>query len=151
MMYYHISKCIYNLPFSFQVLINFEIDPFDANRIALRCADGIILVNDFQPGTNSNPPAGQGSRLHLLGQSNLAVYGSGSQGNSPRASNSSFSSIGNDGYPDSTPTDKGKATRARIKSMVKELVTGEAQHVGGDTLNGRFGSQFSECIQVRYN
>ena len=134
----------------FQVLINFELDPFDANRIALRCADGIILVNDFQPGSNSNPPSGQGRRLHLLSPSSPSIYGAGSQGNSPRASNSSFSSIGNDGYIDSTPTDKGKATRARIKSMVKELVTGEAQNTGGDTLNGKFGSSlpFSECVQV---
>ena len=131
------------------MLINFELDPFDANRIALRCADGIILVNDFQPGSNSNPPSGQGRRLHLLTQSNLTAYGPGSQTNSPRASNSSFS-IGNDGNLDSTPTDKGKATRARIKSMVKELVTGEAQNTGGDTLNGKFGSSlpFSECVQV---
>ena len=135
---------------SFQVLVNFELDPFDANRIALRCADGIILVNDFQPGSNSQPPSGQGRRLQLLSQSNFHFHGSGSPGNSPRASNSSFSSIGNDGYPDSTPSDKGKATRARIKSMVKELVTGETQSVGGDTLSGRFGSSlpFSECVQV---
>ena len=130
--------------------MNFELDPFDANRIALRCADGIILVNDFQPGSNSQPPSGQGRRLQLLSQSNLYFHGSGSPGSSPRASNSSFSSIGNDGYPDLTPSDKGKATRARIKSMVKELVTGETQSVGGDTLSGRFGSSlpFSECVQV---
>ena len=86
----------------------------------------------------------------MLSPSSPSIYGAGSQGNSPRASNSSFSSIGNDGYIDSTPTDKGKATRARIKSMVKELVTGEAQNTGGDTLNGKFGSSlpFSECVQV---
>ena len=86
----------------------------------------------------------------MFSPSSPLVYGAGSQGNSPRASNSSFSSIGNDGYIDSTPNDKGKATRARIKSMVKELVTGETQNTGGDTLNGKFGSSlpFSECVQV---
>ena len=129
------------------------MDPFDANRLALRCADGITLVNDFRPGSNSTPPSGQGKRLLLLGRSNSVPWGttSRSHSNSPRAANTSISSIGNENFSDSMSADKGKVTRAKIKSMVKELVTGEAPHHPGDASNGCFEGSInvSECLQVR--
>ena len=100
------------------------MDPFDANRLALRCADGITLVNDFRPSSNSTPPSGQGKRLHLLGPSSSVSWGTASRShsNSPRAANNSISSIGSENFSDSMSGDKGKVTRAKIKSMVKNQI-----------------------------
>ena len=69
--------------------------------------------------------------------------------NSPRASSSSISSIGVESSPNGALGDRGKVTRARIKNMVKELVTGE-QHIGGDSFNDKFdgSTNLSECVQV---
>ena len=129
------------------------MDPFDANRVALLCADCIIFVNDFRPGSSSTPPTGQGKKFCLYGRSgaNSSGLGSGHQSTSPRAVGSSPSPSVGDHYQVGGSGDKGKVTRARIKSMVKELVTGEAQQLSGiESQNGRIDTptHFSECLQV---
>ena len=129
------------------------MDPFDANRIALRCTDSIIFVNDFRPGPNSTPPSGQGKKLYLYGQSaiNSSGFGSENQNCSPRSGSFSISPPGGDNYPDGVVGDKRKVTGARIKNMVKELVTGEIQQIpGGESLHGRVDTltHLSDCVQV---
>ena len=129
------------------------MDPFNANRIVLQCTDSIILVSDFQPGGNSTPPIGQGKRFYLLGQylSSSPSFGSGNDSRSPRYSSPSPSTGGNDSFQESGSGDRGKATRARIKNMVKELVTGENQAtlMGGRGSNPNNGElQLHECGQV---
>ena len=139
-------------------ILGFDLDPFDANGLALRCSDSIILVRDFKPASKGgSPPNGQGRKLYLSGDASsfsdnlTATYLHGNQSPSPRGaagSSSHGSSPGGNAadYQDFGvgSSDKGKVTRAKLKNMVKELVTGEGLSLGQDGT-----SALMDCIQVR--
>ena len=129
------------------------MDPFNANRLALRCADSIIFVNDFRPGSKSSPPSGQGQKFYFSGSLGSDCFGvPGSQSPSPSGASSAglgVSPIVTDHYHEASPGDKTKMARSRLKNMVKELVTGEPHQPNALECYGRMdASALTDCLQV---
>ena len=129
------------------------MDPFNANRLALRCSDSIIFVNDFRPGSKSSPPSGQGQRFYFSASFASDPFGvPGSQSPSPGGGSSTglgVSPVVADYYHEASPGDKTKVARSRLKNMVKELVTGEAHQPSALDSYGRTdASALTDCLQV---
>ena len=114
-----------------ETLQGFDFDPFDCTRIAFRCIECILFIDDF---SHTRTPTSGGKKFYVVGPNRGSPVRDGGV-------------MGGAGAGDgaSSQDDKGKAARTRIKRLMKEFVMGEAQSTHGDTLT------LSECLQVKIN
>lgn len=110
-----------------ETLQGFDFDPFDSSRMAFRCLECILFVEDFN---TKKVPGANGKKFYVLGPTR----------GSP---NKEFGSGEGEGQ-----TDKGKVARAKIKRIMKDLVMGEALSLSGGQEESL---TLSECIQVLYH
>lgn len=116
-----------------ETLQGFDFDPFDASRLAFRCLECVLFVDDFNP---TKAPQGAGRKFYVLGPARSSPNrSSGFDPNTP---------VGTPMGP-TPPEDKGKARRTRIKKIMKDLVMGEFQPQGSNSLT------LSDCLQVLYH
>lgn len=108
-----------------ETLQGFDIDPFDHSRIAFRCIECILFINDFDP---NRMPTSPGKKFYVMGsQFGQSSAGSGSVTTTPSVE------------------DKSRVTRTRLKRMMKEFVTGEAGPISDEAIT------LSDCLQVVFH
>ena len=113
-----------------ETLQGFDLDPFDPARVAFRCLECVLFVEDFH---HSRAPQSAGRKFY--------VNGPVARGSPVRGADGMAVTPGGGGAED-----KGRAARTRIKKLMKELVMGEHSSSGeGDAF------ALSECLQVREN
>jgi WD40 repeat protein len=112
-----------------ETLQGFDMDPFDCSRVAFRCLDCVLIIDDFS--TTKAPSANVSRKFYVLGASKT------NQGLTSSKSGNSFAG-------DSKTSDD--RTRTKIKRIVRELVTGESQAASGSD-----ATPLSECLQVKFH
>ena len=102
-----------------ETLQGFDFDPFDASRLAFRCIEWVLFIDDFHP---KKAPSRPGKKYYILGP--------------PR---------GSPQRDDLDEKDKTKMAKARIRKLMKGLVVGEASSKHQEAEDAL---TLSDCVQV---
>ena len=110
-----------------ETMQGFDFDPFDPSRIAFRCIECVVFIDDFS--AHKPPGSASGKKFYVLGPSG-----------------------GGRGSP-IKDEDRGRAAKTRIKRFMKDFVMHEKAVLGGGGGSGGNGDTLalSDCLQVAYH
>ena len=162
-----------------ETLQGFDFDPFNPGRVAFRCLECVLFVEDFHhskaPGSSgkkfyvSGPsPAGRGSPTRTAGGipssssvESLSAAAAGPASSTPAtplAPSASSSSLASTPLAPTAAAmeEKGRAARTKIKRLMRELVMGEqssSSSPGGGDGSSSSADAFalSECLAVKHH
>ncbi len=134
-----------------ETLQGFDFDPFDASRIAFRCLECVLFVNDFSP---FRAPTSSGKKFYILGpaSSTLAEQTSPSRGQTQQQQQQPTPSAVDVVTP--LDADKTKATRTKIKRFMKDFVLSPSATTAASLqalAGGNNPLTLSGCSQVLYH
>lgn len=104
-------------------LVAFDLNPFEANKIAFQCTDCILFVTDLSP---SKVPSSNGRKFYIS---------SPKQGSNARPANSGNHLFGG-------AVEEKNGARDRLRRLMRDLVVGEVKPKAEESV------QVSECLQV---
>ncbi|XP_034244567.1 WD repeat-containing protein 11-like [Thrips palmi] len=104
-------------------LVAFDLNPFEANKIAFQCTDCILFVSDLSP---SKMPSSNGRKFYIS---------SPKQNSNSRSTSSGSLMFGN-------ASEEKHGTRDRLRRLMRDLVVGEVKPKADESV------PVAECLQV---